>query len=92
MVLEPQREIREGFETLRITRQDGSVVIGLTVASNPSEIVLGDPEGREHTIPQADIRLREMIGSLMPAGLTDALTDAEFRDLMAYLGQLGKTP
>jgi putative heme-binding domain-containing protein len=92
MVLEPQREIREGFETLRLTRQDGSVVIGFTVASNPSEIVLRDPEGREHTIAQADIRLREMIGSLMPAGLTDALTDAEFRDLMAYLGQLGKTP
>lgn len=91
MVLEPQREIREGFETLRVTRRNGDVVIGLTVASNPSEIVLRDPEGREHTLAQADIREREMIGSLMPAGLTDSLADDELRDLMAYLGQLGKT-
>jgi len=90
MIIEPQREIKEGFEAIKLTTRNGGVVIGIVVAGNASELTLRDPEGVEHTVAQAEIVSREMIGSLMPAGLTDSLTPEDFRDLLAYLGQLGK--
>jgi putative heme-binding domain-containing protein len=89
-VLEPQREVKESFETYRITTKKGEELIGIIVAGNDAEITLRDPAGAEHAIAQADIAKREFIGSLMPAGLTDNLSPEDLRDLFAYLTQLGK--
>jgi len=89
-VLEPQREVKEGFETMRITTKKGDELIGIIVAGNDAEITLRDPAGAEHNVAQADIAKREFIGSLMPAGLTDNLSTEDLRDLFAYLTQLGK--
>ena len=89
-VLEPQREVKESFETYRITTKKGEEFIGIIVAGNDAEITLRDPAGAEHPIAQADIAKREFIGSLMPAGLTDNLSPEDLRDLFAYLAQLGK--
>lgn len=89
-VIEPQREVKEGFETVRLTTKKGTEFIGIIVAGNDSELVLRDPAGTEHTVAQADVAKREMIGSLMPAGLTDNLPPEDLRDLFAYLAQLGK--
>jgi putative heme-binding domain-containing protein len=89
-VIEPQREVKEGFETVRITTKKGTEVIGVIVAGNDSELTLRDAGGMEHTVAQADIAKREFIGSLMPAGLTDNLSAEDLRDLFAYLAQLGK--
>ncbi|EDY18971.1 membrane-bound dehydrogenase domain protein [Chthoniobacter flavus Ellin428] len=89
-VLEPQREVKESFETYRITTKKGEELIGIIVAGNDSELTLRDPAGMEHTVAQADIAKREFIGSLMPAGLTDNLSPEDLRDLFAYLSQLGK--
>ena len=90
MVIEPQREIKEGFETLKVTTKKGEVIVGRIVASNAAELTLLDPAAAEHTVAEADIAGREMIGSLMPAGLTDGLSPEDLRDLFAYLTQLGK--
>ncbi len=89
-VLEPQREVKEGFETIRLTTKKGEELIGIIVAGNDSEITLRDPAGAEHTVAQSSITKREFIGSLMPAGLTDNLSPEDQRDLFAYLAQLGK--
>lgn len=90
MVVEPQRELTEGYEAFRITTKNGDVKIGIIAAGNDSELVLRDPEGKEHTIAVAAIAQREMIGSLMPAGLLDHLSPEDLRDLFAYLTGLGK--
>lgn len=90
MVLEPQKEIKEGFETLKVTTKKGDVFIGVVVAGNAAELTLRDPSGTEHTVAEMEIVSREMIGSLMPAGLTDLLSPEDLRDLFAYLTQLGK--
>ncbi len=89
-VIEPQREVKEGFETLRVTTKKGGEIIGIVAAGNDAELVLRDPAGVEHTVAQADVAKREIIGSLMPAGLTDNLSPEDLRDLFAYLTQLGK--
>ena len=89
-IIEPQREVKEGFETVRVMTKNGDEKIGVIVAGNDREITLRDPTGAEHTVAQADIAKREFIGSLMPAGLTDNLPPEDLRDLFAYLAQLGK--
>ena len=89
-VIEPQREIKEGFETLRVTTNKGVEHIGIVSAGNDSELTLRDPSGAEHVVALAAIEKREIIGSLMPAGLTDQLSPEDLRDLFAYLTQLGK--
>jgi hypothetical protein len=73
-----------------ITTKSGDVKIGIIAAGNDSELVVRDPEGKEHTIAVAEIAQREMIGSLMPAGLLDHLSPEDLRDLFAYLTGLGK--
>jgi putative heme-binding domain-containing protein len=90
MVVEPQRELTEGYEAFRVTTKSGDVKIGIIAAGNDSELVVRDPEGKEHTIAVAEIAQREMIGSLMPAGLLDHLSPEDLRDLFAYLTGLGK--
>ncbi|MBI4625882.1 MAG: c-type cytochrome [Verrucomicrobia bacterium] len=89
-VLEPQRQLVEGYETFKVTTRTGEVLVGIVVAGNEAELTLRDPGGAEHVVPRASIVNREMIGSLMPAGLTDALSPEDLRDLFAYLTQLGK--
>lgn len=90
MVVEPQRELTEGYEAFRITTKAGEEKIGIVAAGNDAEIILRDPEGKEHAIAVAHIAKREMIGSLMPAGLLDHLSPEDLRDLFAYLTGLGK--
>ena len=90
MVIEPQREIAEGYDGIKVKTKKGDEIVGIVVTGNDSQLVLRDPEGNEHPIATADIVSREMIGSLMPAGLTDSLSPEDLRDLFAYLTLLGK--
>jgi putative heme-binding domain-containing protein len=89
-VLEPQREIKEGFETYTFALRDGRSVVGTVVAGTPERFTVRDPAGVETTLAGADVREKTMIGSLMPAGLVDRLSRQELCDLFAYLGSLGK--
>jgi len=41
-------------------------------------------------IPIDKIELKKEIGSIMPAGLADLLTDGEFLDIVRFLSELGK--
>jgi putative heme-binding domain-containing protein len=89
-VLEPQREIKESFETYSFALKDGRTLTGNIIAGNAARLTLRDPAGVEHAISGGDVKEKKMIGSMMPAGLVDRLTRDELRDLFAYLGGLGK--
>jgi putative heme-binding domain-containing protein len=89
-VLEPQREIKEGFETYTFTLRDGKTIVGSIVAGTSGRFTVRDPAGVETTLAAADVREKTLVGSLMPAGLVDRLTREELRDLFAYLASLGK--
>jgi hypothetical protein len=52
--------------------------------------VLRDAARDEMIIPAGSIERHKEIGSIMPAGLADLLTDAEFLDLVRFLSELGK--
>ena len=60
---------------------------GILLRSSSTE-VFRDLTGKEKSFPEADIVKRtELRTSLMPPGLVMSLTDAEFRDLLAFLMQ-----
>ena len=69
---------------------DGRVLTGLKVRQTDAELVLRDAEDREVAIPADAIEEQKPGGSLMPAGLTDAMTRAELVDLVRFLSELGK--
>ncbi len=90
-VIEPSREIKEGFEARIVTTKSGGTFTGFRRASAPDELALFDgATGKETKLKLTDIADNKPLGSLMPAGLVEKLSAAELRDLFAYLTSLGK--
>ncbi|MFN0069358.1 MAG: dehydrogenase, partial [Limisphaerales bacterium] len=90
-ILDPQREVKEGFVAWEITTTDGASHQGYLRGGTEDEVALLDHlAGRVVRLPRARIAEQRQLGSLMPAGLVDGLTREELRDLLAYLAGLGK--
>ena len=88
-LLEPSRQIVEGYRASVVVTSDGKITTGVVKEELAESITLIDPEIRRHVIPKARIATREQSTvSLMPDGLADALTASEFTDLIAYLETL----
>nr|MBI1228876.1 dehydrogenase [Cytophagales bacterium] len=91
-LIDPTESIKEGYELQKITKADGSVVMGYLVGDGANELVLRNVAGMEESIPKSQIATRENIpGSLMPPGLTAGLDRKEFVDLVGYLSKLGES-
>ncbi len=85
-ILDPNAEIREGYENIVIRTHDHRLLSGFLVEDGAHAIVLRMLDGANATIPRADIRSMKPTGrSLMPEGLLAGLTDQQLRDLFAYL-------
>ncbi len=89
-LLQPSKAVKEGYHALTVATDDGRVLSGIRLRDNDKELLLRDAEGREVSIPSASIEDKKEAGSLMPAGLTETLTRAEFLDLVRFLTELGK--
>ncbi|WP_176159519.1 PVC-type heme-binding CxxCH protein [Prosthecobacter debontii] len=84
-ILEPQREVAPQFYPIQLKLADGSDFIGILLRSSDTE-VYRDITGKERTFKKHEILSRtELKTSLMPPGLVASLTDAELRDLLAFL-------
>ncbi|MBM3837787.1 MAG: c-type cytochrome [Verrucomicrobia bacterium] len=91
-ILDPQKEIKEGYISTSIAAKDGEDYQGYLVRESSEEIVLRDVlQNREVRLRRDTIRERRQTGSVMPAGLAETLTRAEFRDLVRYLSELGRS-
>ncbi len=89
-VLVPNAKVKEGFNAVSLTLKDGTVAAGIQSRETPQEVFLRMVTGQETGVPKANIVSRETIGSIMPAGLVDALPERDRWDLYAFLAQLGK--
>ncbi len=90
-LLLPNAKIKEGYHSVEISTKDGTDYIGTLARETPQEVVLRNAAGLEQSIPKADIAKREHgLNSLMPAGLSESLTEPEQLDLIAFLSRLGK--
>ncbi len=88
-LLEPSRQIVEGYRSTVVVTLDGLVATGIVKQRSETAITLADEEGRQHKIASEDIdELHDSSISLMPEGLAGPLTPAQFTDLIAYLETL----
>lgn len=89
-LLVPGKAVKEAYHSLIVETDEGQIVTGIQVRRDDQELVLRDAEDRETVIPLSSIEEEEIGGSIMPAGLVDALTQAEMVDLVRFLSVLGK--
>ena len=86
-ILEPNRELAPQFYTTFLQLADGSDFSGILLRSSSTE-VYRNSFGQEVTFQKREIESRkELPSSLMPSGLLDSMTDAQVRDLLAFLTQ-----
>jgi putative heme-binding domain-containing protein len=96
-VLEPSRQIVEGYRPTFVATAGGRVFSGILKGESAQELTLVDADGRRHVVRKSEIEQR-MLGqtSLMPDGLAAGLSPRDFADLIAYLTGLrsagGGTP
>jgi putative heme-binding domain-containing protein len=85
-ILDPSKEIKEGYQAYRAVTTSGQVVTGLKVAQNDKEVVLRDATGKEVRIASKDLdELSASKKSLMPDDVVTHLNFDEFIDLIAFL-------
>ncbi|MBL05707.1 MAG: heme-binding domain-containing protein [Planctomycetes bacterium] len=93
-IIEPSREISEGFSATLVVTQKGRVVEGRVEREDDSgvEIRTSDFLSGPVRIEAADIlERRPSKNSTMPTGLLDTLEKAEVLDLLRYLLSIAKT-
>lgn len=87
----PKREVKPEFTTWQILTVDGDFVTGYKADSTKQNVTLRDPaSGKLTSIAMEDID-EEVIGStVMPDGLTAAMTHQQQLDLIRFLSDLGR--
>ena len=90
-ILDPQKEVKEGYMSISVATKDGEEYQGYQVRETGDELVLRDAlQNQEVHLRRDAIKQKKQNGSVMPGGLADTLTRAEFRDLVRFLSELGK--
>jgi len=88
-ILSPSATIAEGFASTIVTTRDGDVISGIVRQATEEGVTLVEADGSEHRVAAADIRERRVSAvSMMPEGLQNGLTVAQFTDLVEYLAGL----
>jgi quinoprotein glucose dehydrogenase len=87
-IVDPNRKIAEGFDSVVLLLDDGKVVTGVLKEENEREVVVMDAEANRIVVPKESIDERQKGKSAMPDDAAGKLTEAEIRDLVAYLATL----
>ncbi len=86
----PNRKVKEGFHSIMIETRDDQEIAGVLVRETDEQLILRDATNHEISVPKNNINKRSIGGSIMPAGLIDALNEQEQADLYRFLSELGK--
>lgn len=90
-LVNPNKEIAKGFETLVVETDEGQVISGIVKQETATHLSLMTPEAKLIEIPKASIVEQARGKSGMPEDLVKKLTRREVRDLIEYLaGNKGK--
>jgi putative heme-binding domain-containing protein len=89
-ILLPDQSIKEQYHTQVVLTADGQVYQGIVVDKDNQKVVLKESTGALRTVPADSIEDQKEGGSLMPKGLANLMTHAEFVDLVRFLSELGK--
>ena len=89
-LLNPNKQIKEGYHSLIVVNDQGKVYTGIKVTQTDRDLILRNANGEEIPIPLDTIDEQANGGSLMPVGLIDSLTRGEVLDMVRFLSELGK--
>lgn len=90
-ILKPNASISQGFATVQIEAKGNKSYMGFITEESAYRVVLRDITGAVYTIRANDILSRkELDTSMMPAGLTNALSYEEFASLITFLSEQKK--
>jgi quinoprotein glucose dehydrogenase len=90
-IVDPSKEIKEGFQAYRVATVDGQVLVGLKISETPKEVVLRDSNGRDQRLAKDDIEdITPSKLSLMPDNVVSQLSYDQFIDLLAFLKSRGQ--
>jgi putative heme-binding domain-containing protein len=90
-LLLPNKNIKEGFQSIAVETKAGKVLTGVKVRQTDTALILRDSNDAELTVPLTEIEEQSSLTtSIMPTGQTDNLTRAELIDLVRFLSELGK--
>jgi putative heme-binding domain-containing protein len=89
-VFDPAAKVKEGYHAFAYTMKDGTQVTGIPTRETATEQFIRPGPVPEIALAKANIVKKDLVGSLMPPGLADALDHTEKRCLFAFLSQLGK--
>jgi putative membrane-bound dehydrogenase-like protein len=85
-IIDPSKEIKEGYQSYVATTKKGQVFTGLKVSQNAEEVVLRDQTGKEIRIGAKELdTLVVSKKSLMPDDVVRHLSFNQFLDLLAFL-------
>lgn len=90
-IVDPSKEIKEGYQTYRLTTTDTKVYTGLKVKEDATEVVIRDATGRDYRVAKDDVEaLAPSKLSLMPDNVVSQITYEQFIDLLAFLKSKGE--
>jgi quinoprotein glucose dehydrogenase len=85
-ILEPGKEIKEGFQSYVATTKKGQTFTGLKLVENSDEVILRDAEGHDLRLARKDVeQLTASKTSLMPDNVVSQLSYSQLIDLIAFL-------
>ena len=88
-ILLPSSTFAQGYEPYLALTQDGNVFTGVIARQSAEAVVLRDASGAEVQLRRDRIRqMKRAEKSIMPEGLERAMSEQEFRDLLAFLQSL----
>jgi len=92
--LDPNRNVDAAFRARVLNLVDGTTKTGLMLRVEGEVLVMADDQGKEYRVPTKDIeKNRETSLSPMPANFGEAIPEADFYHLLAYLlDQKSKEP
>jgi len=86
-LVDPNKEIAKGFETVIVQTSAGKLLTGILKADDGKTLQLMTPEGKLLQVPIDEIEERASGRSAMPDQLARQLTRSELRDLVEFLSQ-----
>lgn len=84
-LVDPNKEIAQGFDTVVVLTSEGEMVSGVLKAEDDKELKLMNAEGKMLTVLKEDIEERRKGKSAMPEDLLKHLSKRELRDLIEFL-------
>ncbi len=84
-LIDPNKVIAKGFESVILTLEDGRVVSGVLRSKTDKQYVIVTPEAKVLTFAKDDVASEKPDRSAMPDDLVKKLTRRELRDVVEFL-------